>query len=92
MWRLRDRTIKKFVAEELDEIVPRDSTIATLKEIILNSNEYKKDPNFVQEILSTVDNERQKREKMKLKFEQEKELKFEEERLRLQKEKLRQRN
>ena len=74
MWRLRDRTIKKFVAEELDEIVPRDSTIATLKEIILNSNELKKDPNFVQEILSTIVIERQE----KLKFEQEKEFKFEE--------------
>ena len=74
----------KFVAEELSEIVPPESTIATLKEIILNSNEYKKDPTFVQEILSTVVIERQE----KLKFEQEKELKLEEEKLRLDQEKL----
>ena len=67
----------KFVAEELGEIVPPESTIATLKEIILNSNEYKKDPNFVQKILSTVVIERQEREKMKLKFDQEKQNKKE---------------
>ena len=63
----------KFVAEEIGEIVPAECTIAVLKDIILNSNEYKKDPNFVQEILSMVVIERQEREKMKLKFEQEKE-------------------
>ena len=48
-----------------------------MKEIILNSNEYKKDPNFVQKILSTVVIERQEREKMKLKFDQEKQNKKE---------------
>lgn len=62
----------KFVAEELGEIIPPECTIATLKEIILNSNEYKNDPNFVQEILSTAVVERQ--EKEKLKVEQEKDL------------------
>ena len=68
---------------ELGEIVPPQNVIATLKEIILNNNEYKKDSNFVQEFLSTVVIERQE----KLKFEQEKELKFEQERLRLDQEK-----
>ena len=58
----------KFVAEEIGEIVPAKSTIAVLKAIILNSNECKKDTNFVQEILSTVFIERQERDKMKLKF------------------------
>ena len=69
----------KFVVEEIAEIIPPESTIATLKNIILNSNEYKKDPNFVHEIPSTIVTERQEKEKMKLKFGQEKELKLEEE-------------
>ena len=56
----------KFVAETLGKIVPPESTIVTLKEIILNSNEYKKDPNFVQEILSTVVIVRQKKKRWKL--------------------------
>ena len=72
----------KFVAEELGELVPPESAIATLKDIILNSNEYNKYPNFVQEILSTVVIERQE----KLKFKQEKELKLEKEELRLDQE------
>ena len=50
-----------------------------MKDIILNSNEYKKDPNFVQNIRSTVVIERQE----KLKIEEEKE----EEKLRLDQEK-----
>ena len=75
----------KFAVEEFGKTVPPESTIATLKEIILNSNEYKADPNFVQEILSTVVIER----KEIFKFEQENELKLEEEKLRLDQEKLR---
>ena len=57
---------------ELGEIVPPQNVIATLKEIILNNNKYKNDPNFVQKILSMVIIERREREKMKLKFEQKK--------------------
>ena len=64
----------------------KECTIATLIETILSSNECKKDPNFVQENLSTVVIERQEREKMKLKFEQEREL--EEEKFKLAQEKL----
>ena len=68
---------------ELGEIVPPQNVIATLKEIILNNNEYKKDLNFVQEFLSTVVIERQE----KLKFEQEKELNLKKESLDLIKKK-----
>ena len=54
-------------------IIPPEFTIATLKEIILNSNECKKDLNFVQEIQWMVVIERKERQKMKLKHNEEKE-------------------
>ncbi|XP_035220082.1 uncharacterized protein LOC118193149 [Stegodyphus dumicola] len=44
----------KQVVEEIGECLPPTATIAGLKEIILNSAEYKKDPEFVQDFLSTA--------------------------------------
>ena len=55
----------KFTKKEIGEIIPLECASATLKDIILNSNEYKKDPNFVEEIRSTVVTKTQKRKKDK---------------------------
>lgn len=51
----------KFIVEELGETIPQDYTIEILKETILNSKEYIQDPDFTQEILSTVFTEKRKK-------------------------------
>ncbi|GBN23715.1 hypothetical protein AVEN_215680-1 [Araneus ventricosus] len=58
-----------LVAQEIGENVPPTSKICDLKGIILNSNEYKIDPDFVKGILENVVTDR------KLQQEQEFELK-----------------
>ena len=44
----------KFVLEELGEEIPATVTIVSLKDAILNSKEYGKDPAFVQDLLENA--------------------------------------
>ena len=62
----------KFVAEVNGEVILSEGTVAILKEIILNSSEYKKNSYFHQEIQPTIVIERQEREKMKYELDEEK--------------------
>ncbi|GFW34554.1 uncharacterized protein TNCV_951841 [Trichonephila clavipes] len=52
----------KYAAAEIGEEIPSNITIAGLKDLILNSNDYKKDPEFVQEFLRNVVSERKLQE------------------------------
>ncbi|XP_055928751.1 uncharacterized protein LOC129959881 [Argiope bruennichi] len=51
--------------EESNEPLPAKVTITNLKEVILNSQVYKNDPEFVQEVLFTIISERQENESRK---------------------------
>ncbi|KAG8182310.1 hypothetical protein JTE90_013914 [Oedothorax gibbosus] len=64
----------KAVALEIGEDVPPNAKIAELKNIILNSDEYKNDPDFVKTMLENVIYERktqEEQEKERLKLEKE---------------------
>ncbi|GFQ91735.1 hypothetical protein TNCT_723031 [Trichonephila clavata] len=56
------REYLKYVATEIGEEISSNITIAGLKDLILNSNEYKHDPEFVQEFLRNVVSERKLQE------------------------------
>ncbi|GBN58845.1 hypothetical protein AVEN_135517-1 [Araneus ventricosus] len=56
-----------FVVEEIGETLPTKATISKLKDIILKSKEYSKDPDFVASILITaVADRKQKEEERKI--------------------------
>ncbi|KMQ85436.1 hypothetical protein RF55_16023, partial [Lasius niger] len=73
----------KSVAIEIGEDVPPNAKIAALKTIILNSDEYKADPDFVKSILENVISERKVQEETE---KEEKENEKEKERFKLEEE------
>ncbi|GBM05911.1 Transcription elongation factor SPT5 [Araneus ventricosus] len=58
-----------LVANEIGEYVPPTAKICCLKEIILNSDEYKGDPDFVEGILETAVTERKVQEEKEFELE-----------------------
>ncbi|GFQ85841.1 hypothetical protein TNCT_396851 [Trichonephila clavata] len=54
-----------YLCQEINEDLPLKVTISTLKDVILNSKEYKNDPDFVSTVLATTVSERQKKEERK---------------------------
>ncbi|GFQ86361.1 hypothetical protein TNCT_401221 [Trichonephila clavata] len=55
----------KYVAAEIGEEISSNITIAGLKDLILNSNKYKNDPEFMQEFLRNVVSQNENCKKLK---------------------------
>ncbi|GBL98037.1 hypothetical protein AVEN_126923-1 [Araneus ventricosus] len=73
-----------LVAQEIGENVPPTAKICDLKEIILNSDEYKSDPDFVKGILENAVTDRKLQEEFELeKIKLNKEQEFELEKIKL---------